>query len=55
MLLPRDSFTQVFLGRDAFTQKIHTDARVLLHTDALTQRCCYRMLVHAPAFTQGFF
>ena len=32
---------------------LHADARVLQHTDAFTQQCCYRgMLSHA--FTQGF-
>ena len=61
MRLPRDGFTQTpsrtgVLHRDAFTKKnTHTHVRVLLNTDAFTLRCCWGMLLHARAFTQGFF
>ena len=62
MRLPRDGFTHkhlhaqvLYTGVLLHLKLLHTDVRALLNTDAFTLRCCWGMLLHARAFTQGFF
>ena len=57
MVLHTNTFTQRCLYTGVLLHKklLHTDARVLLNTDAFTLRSCWGMLLHARAFTQGFF
>ena len=55
MLLPRDGFTQVFLGRDAFTQK-NTQTRGYFytqmpsHSGAVTECLYTHELLHRASF-----
>jgi hypothetical protein len=56
MVLHTNTFTQVFYTGVLLHKKLlHTNARILLNTDAFTLRSCWGMLLHARAFTQGFF
>ena len=52
-----NTFTHRCFTQGCFYKKkiTHTHVRALLNTDAFTLRCCWGMLLHARAFTQGFF